>query len=195
MGSLSVQEKILLQGLKTKTAAGQSKLTFQDEGIAVAVTGLADTVNFTGVGVTASATGNVVTVNIPGTGGLGTMSLQNASSVAITGGTVQAAQHTSTLISKGTITSTVAIDWTQGQSQSFTQTSATNHTVTMTAPAATSALYLKVIAPAAGSSPTITWPASVKGSPPTTVTLAKYSDLHFHYDGTNYNYIGGCLNV
>lgn len=99
------------------------------------------------------------------------------------------------LVDKGTITTAVTLDWTQGRNQKFTETTATNPTVTFTDPLFPGPVYIKIVAPAAGVSPTITWPANVKGSVPTTVLLAKYSDLHFHFDGTNYNYMGGTLDV
>jgi len=35
----------------------------------------------------------------------------------------------------------------------------------------------------------------VKGAPPTTVTLAKTSMLHFAWDGATYFYLCGALNV
>ena len=101
----------------------------------------------------------------------------------------------SVLISKGTITTAVTIDWTAGDHQTFTETTLQNPTITFTAPANPCRLWLKIAAPATGTTGTITWPATVKGSPPTTVTLAKSSALEFDWDGANYYYMAGCLNV
>lgn len=100
------------------------------------------------------------------------------------------------LVNKGTITTAVAFDFTAGNFQQFTETSAQNPTISITtAPSNPCPFWLKIIAPAAGTSPTITYPATFKGAWPTTVTLAKYSLVEGFFDGTNYNYIGGTLNV
>lgn len=112
------------------------------------------------------------------------------------GGEVKAANFGSAGKSDGTFGATGTVNWTQDWFHSLTLTTATNCTLTFTAPAATgNPLYLLVHAPASGTSPTITWPVSVKGTPPTVITLAKASMLQFMWDGTNYYYMGGCLNV
>jgi hypothetical protein len=98
------------------------------------------------------------------------------------------------LTDKGTITTAVTIDWTVSMIQKFTQTSLQNPVLTFTAPAKPCLLLLEVVAPASGTSPTITWPGTVKGAPPTTVTLAKTSMYPFFWDGTSYYYLPGCLN-
>jgi hypothetical protein len=111
-------------------------------------------------------------------------------------GSVKANGYGSALVSKGVVGAAVTIDWTAGCIQTFTTTTATNCTLTFTAPNNPgNSLFLKVVAPAAGTTPTLTYPATVKGVPPATVTLAKVSMLEFVWDGTNYFYMSGCLNV
>lgn len=110
-------------------------------------------------------------------------------------GQAKANNYGSALVDKGAITTAVTIDWTAGDHQTFTETTLQNPTITFTAPANPCRLWLKIAAPATGTTGTITWPATVKGSPPTTVTLAKSSALEFDWDGANYYYMAGCLNV
>lgn len=112
------------------------------------------------------------------------------------GAYINASYYSVGQINKGTVGSSSAIDWRNGAYQTLTLTSATNCTLTMTAPVSPAMVYLKVTAPSSGTVPTITYPANVKGGAPTTVTnLARYNLLSFFWDGSNYNYIGGALNV
>lgn len=92
---------------------------------------------------------------------------------------------------KGTVTSAVTIDWAaDGASQRLTLTSATALTVTFTAPSVIGWFTLKVIYPASGTVPAITWPATVRweqGAQPTgTKTLGRATIYRFYFDGTNY---------
>lgn len=98
-------------------------------------------------------------------------------------------------VSKGVITTAVTIDWNAGFFQTFTETSLQNPVITFTAPPNCCSLFLKIVAPASGTTPTISYPATVKGSPPTTVTLAKTSLLEFFWDGTSYFFMSSCQNV
>jgi hypothetical protein len=109
-------------------------------------------------------------------------------------GEFKASNYGCALVDKGSPGAAVAIDWRTGKIQAVALTSATNITATFTAPTNPCELFLRVTAPPSGTTPTITWPATVKGAPPTTVTLAKISMLEFLWDGTNYFYMGGCLN-
>ena len=95
----------------------------------------------------------------------------------------------------GTVGAAITVDWTVSMNETITLTSATNCTLTFTAPLNPCFLFLKVVAPASGTTPTMTFPATCKGSPPTTVTLAKTSVYPFWWDGTNYYYLPGCLNA
>ena len=94
-------------------------------------------------------------------------------------------------VNKGTVTSTVTVDWKDGFAQKLTMTASTALTVTFAAPPLVSWLTLKVTYPAGGVSvPAITWPGTVKwaqGAQPTgTKTLGRTSVYRFYYDGTNY---------
>lgn len=98
---------------------------------------------------------------------------------------------------KGTVTTTVAFDFRQSQFQTVTLTNGTACTASVSnAPQGPCQIWIKVTAPAAGTSPAITWPASFKNAWPTTVTtIGRYNLLAGYYDGTNYNYLSGALNI
>jgi hypothetical protein len=135
---------------------------------------------------------NALTINIAPSN---TVALSITSTTVTSTVQVKGLNYGSDLVSKGVITTAVTIDWTAGNIQTFTETTLQNPTLTFTAPAAPCPLWLKIVAPAAGTTGTITYPGTVKGSPPATVTLAKTSMLEFFWDGTNYFYMAGCLNV
>jgi len=92
-------------------------------------------------------------------------------------------------------TAATTVNWPAGFVQTVTLVTAVNTTFTFTSPPNPCILMLKLIAPASGTTPTITWPATVKGAPPVTVTLAKTSVLEFFFDGTNYFFMSSCQNV
>jgi hypothetical protein len=124
--------------------------------------------------------------------------LQNAS-ISVSFLQVTANQLRTALFDSGTFGSTGTVNWAGSDFRKFTLTTATNCTVSFTAPSgsAPARLRLLVIAPASGTSPTITWPGTVKqGTPaiPTTVTLAKTSLLDFMFDGTSYWFLGAQQN-
>lgn len=86
----------------------------------------------------------------------------------------------------GTFGATGTVDFnTNGRFQHFVTTSATNCTISLTAPATVGYLQLIVAAPA-GVTPTLTWPATVKGTMPPTVALGKVTALTLYWNGTNY---------
>lgn len=99
---------------------------------------------------------------------------------------VSANNYGTPVLAKGMVGASTTLDFSLSAYQTLTLTSATNCTIAFTAPANPCAVRVKVAAPAAGTSPTITWPASVKGAPPTSVTLARATTLAFFYDGANY---------
>lgn len=109
----------------------------------------------------------------------------------------QAPLFTTPVINKGTVTTAVAIDWRQSAYQTIQLSASTACTMTTTAaPPGPCPIWLKVFSPASGTSLALTYPATFKGGWPTTVTnLSRYNFLAGFYDGTNYNYIGGSLNV
>lgn len=110
-------------------------------------------------------------------------------------GQVKAANYGTTIQNLGT-TNTPAINWTTSSIATFATSSGAAATVTMTAPAnATGMLFVRITGPASGSTASINWPATVKGSPPTTVLITKSHFLQFAWDGTNYWYIGGAVNA
>lgn len=91
----------------------------------------------------------------------------------------------------GTVTTAATVDWTaNGASQRLTLTSATNCTISMTAPSAVGWYTLKTISPPSGTVPAITWPASVKWAggkkPVQATTLGRANVQRFYWDGTNY---------
>jgi hypothetical protein len=110
---------------------------------------------------------------------------------------VQAPNFVAPAINKGTVTTTVAFDFRQSQFQTVTLTNGTACTASVSnAPQGPCYVQIKVTAPALGTSPAITWPATFKGGWPTTVTnLSRYNFLEGFYDGTNYNYLSGALNI
>jgi hypothetical protein len=86
---------------------------------------------------------------------------------------------------------TATVDWSaNGASQRMFLTSATNCTVSMTAPPAIGWYTLKTISPASGTVPSITWPASVKWAgatkPAQAATLGRANIQRFYWDGSNY---------
>jgi hypothetical protein len=103
------------------------------------------------------------------------------------------ANYGSTEIAKGTITSTVTLDFTAGMYQSFTLTASTAYTVTFTAPTNPCMIYVKVTAPS-GTVPAGTWP-TVKGTAlASPITSSKANFYGLFYDGTNYWNISSVLN-
>lgn len=97
---------------------------------------------------------------------------------------------------KGTVGAATTLTFSSGAFQTLTLTSATALTVTVGAPPGVGMVFIKITAPAAGTVPNITYPATFKGGWPVTVTnLGRYNLLCGFYDGTNYNYIGGSLNI
>lgn len=95
----------------------------------------------------------------------------------------------------GTVGATATVNFSASAIVTLTTTASTNLTLSFTAPAGPGDLYLRITAAATGTTVTLTWPASVKGTPPATATTAKASMLNFIYDGTNYWYVSGLLNV
>lgn len=110
---------------------------------------------------------------------------------------VQSPNFVAHVANKGTVTTTVAFDFRASEFQTMTLTNATNCTASVSnAPQGPCYVRIKVTAPALGTVPNITWPATFKGGWPTTVTnLARYNLLNGFYDGTNYNYLSGALNI
>lgn len=114
----------------------------------------------------------------------------------ITTGYAAATHYVENRINKGTVGASTTITWAAGSYQTLTLTSATNLTLTFGAPSGPAKLYLAITSPPSGTNPSITYPATVKGSPPTSVTaLARYMVLEFFYDGTNYIYLAGLNNI
>lgn len=111
--------------------------------------------------------------------------------VAITSGVCKAKQFNSTLTADGTKTTTWTANFATSDCHSVTLTTATTCVVSFTAPTANTTVYLNITAPASGTATIITWPATVKGAPPTTATLATKACLVFRYDGTSYWYQTG----
>jgi hypothetical protein len=91
-----------------------------------------------------------------------------------------------TEFSNGTFGATGNVAWlTNGQYQSFTTTTLTACTVSYTStPPCPCWLTLKIIAPAAGTSPAVTLPG--RGTTVITPTLAKDTIMLIYYDGTTY---------
>lgn len=108
---------------------------------------------------------------------------------------INASSYGFSLFDSGTITTSVMLDFRKSSIQRFTETSAQNPTITFHNPSNQTIVYVEIIAPASGTSPTISWPATVKGSPPTTVALGKINVLTFLYDGSRYVYLGASGDV
>lgn len=110
---------------------------------------------------------------------------------------VQAPNLVTPVQNKGAVTATLPIDFRQSSFQSATLTNGTACTASISnAPQGPTLVALKIFAPAFGTSPAITWPATFKNGWPTTVTtLGRYNLLLGWYDGTNYNYLAGSLNI
>jgi len=87
------------------------------------------------------------------------------------------------------------VDWTTTAHATITlPNTATTQTIHFTAPANPGTLRLKLTAPTTGNTPPIAFDATVKGIIPFFITLNTYAELVFEYDGTNYNYVGGCFS-
>jgi hypothetical protein len=101
-----------------------------------------------------------------------------------------------TALARGTVNTTIALDLRNGFT-TWTMNSTAGYTITVAnAPPGPGLIALKFTAPAAGTAPTMTYPATFKGSWPTAAqTLGRYTLALGYYDGTNYNYVGGSTNV
>lgn len=129
-------------------------------------------------------------------GSTGVMTVPNNSSLdiplVVSGGSVRANGFgTSTEINKGTVTSSVSIDWAAGANQRLTLTTARNCTISFSSnPPTIGWVTLKTISPASGTVPSITWPASVKWAaatkPAQATTLGRANVQRLYWDGTNY---------
>lgn len=97
-----------------------------------------------------------------------------------------AATYGSALVDHGVVGASVTLDWRTGFVQRFQTSSATNCTISFTAPSNPCALYIKMVAPASGTTPTLTWPTHKGTALPTSITLGKTRMAHIVYDGTNY---------
>lgn len=109
----------------------------------------------------------------------------------------QAPNFVTPVVNKGTVTTTVSFDFRAGQFQTLTLTNGTACTASVSnAPQGPCYVQIKVTAPSLGTVPSITWPSTFKGGWPTTVAnLARYNLLEGFFDGTNYNYLSGALNI
>jgi hypothetical protein len=96
------------------------------------------------------------------------------------------AQLAPTLVDKSTVGSTTTLDFRTGSLQKFQTISATACTISFTAPTNPSELWIEIVAPASGTTPTMTWPTVKGGTMPATVTLAKKRMVNLFYDGTDY---------
>jgi len=92
---------------------------------------------------------------------------------------------------KGVPGASTTVNWNQGNFQAFGLNSSC--TISFTAPPAMCMCYLDIFA---GAAVTLTWPASVRGNPPTTISSGKNLVAMFLYDGSSYYYyMGGANNV
>lgn len=92
----------------------------------------------------------------------------------------------SALVNKGVVGTTVTLDWRSGMVQRFQTTSATNITISWTAPSQPTFFFMKIVAPASGTTPTMTWPTHKGTALPATITLTKTRTAFIEYDGTDY---------
>lgn len=90
----------------------------------------------------------------------------------------------------GTVGSTATVNWASNMCNRLTLTSATPCTISFAAPPLVCAgLTLKVAAPASGTTPAITWPATVRwagGTKPVPAGLGRTTVFNFYYDGSAY---------
>lgn len=90
----------------------------------------------------------------------------------------------------GTVTSAAAVNWTSNSCNRFTLTAGSPCAVSFTAPPTVVAgLTLKVVHPASGTVPAITWPSAVRwaaGTKPAPSIAGRTTVFTFYFDGTNY---------
>ena len=101
-------------------------------------------------------------------------------------GYVSATSHGTPVNALGTVGATATCDFTKSADNTLTLTSATNCTISFTAPSNPCDVTVTVSAPASGTVPTQTWPATVNGTPAAVSTLGKRTLNRFHYDGSRY---------
>lgn len=86
----------------------------------------------------------------------------------------------------GTVGATATANFVTSAFNSMTLTSATNCTISFTAPPNPCYVQVKITAPASGTIPAVTWPSTVVGTPVISTTLGKSTLNTFFYDGGSY---------
>ena len=117
----------------------------------------------------------------------------NGSNLTVVGA-VSATSHGTPVNALGTVGATATCDFTKSAFNTLTLTTATNCTISFTAPANPCDVTVIVSAPASGTVPTQTWPATVNGTPAAVSTLGKRTINRFHYDGSRYWLLASLAN-
>lgn len=102
------------------------------------------------------------------------------------GASIQSASFAFAINALGTVGATGTCNFTTSALNTLTLTSATNCTISFTAPPNPCEVTVIVSAPVSGTVPTQTWPATVNGTPAAVSILGKRTINVFQFDGTRY---------